>query len=87
MSTLPGSSGTMVKSSRVTIAIFGLGCGGGGSLTVERALTKLPGVVRAYVNPVTEMAYIEFNPTECSSDQLVNAIRRTGFDAGRPALR
>lgn len=87
MNTLAPGSGMTVKTSRVTIAIFGLGCGGGGSLTVERALTKVPGVVRAYVNPATEMAYIEFNPTECSCDQLVSAIKRTGFDAGKPTLR
>ena len=51
-----------MKNERVTLPIYNLGCGGGGSLTIERALTKAPGVTQAYVNPATEMAYVVYNP-------------------------
>lgn len=76
-----------MKIARVTLAINGLALGGGGALTVERALTKVPGVVRVYVNPVTEMAYVEFDPAECSPSAFVAAVERAGFRAGEPSLR
>ncbi|MBI3978302.1 MAG: heavy-metal-associated domain-containing protein [Chloroflexi bacterium] len=72
---------------RVTLAIFGLGCGGGGSLTVERALARLSGVVRVYVNPVTEMAYVEFDPARIQPTDLVRAVQQVGFDADEPVRR
>ncbi len=77
----------MGKKQRVTIALFGLSCGGGGSLTIERALAKLPGVIRVYVNPATEMAYVEFNSELCRLDKFEAAIKEAGFEAGEPTLR
>lgn len=65
--------------SRITLPIEGLACGGGGALTVERAIARIPGVSRVYVNPLTEMAYVEFDSTVCSPDAIVAAIMRVGF--------
>ena len=70
------------KSERVTLAVEGLSCGGGGALTAERALTRVPGVVRAYVNPATEMAYVEYTPAVCSPARLQTALQAEGFTAG-----
>jgi len=56
-----------------------LGCGGGGALTIERQLSHMPGVMHVYVNPLTEMAYIEYDPTRCSPAELTAAIRRAGY--------
>ena len=64
---------------RLTLAINGLACGGGGSLTAERALARVPGVVWAYVNPATEMAYVEYDPARALPAQLVAAVERTGL--------
>ena len=72
---------------RVTIALLNLGCGGGGSLEIERALGKMPGVQRAYVNPATEMAYIEFDPSRCDQDALVDTIHRLGYRTTDPIWR
>ncbi len=72
---------------RLTMAIYGLACGGGGALTVERALAKLPGVSRVYVNPATEMAYVEYDPERLSWEQLVAAVESAGFRAGEPSIR
>ena len=72
---------------RVTVPIFGLGCGGGGALTVERALAKVPGVVRAYVNPATETAYVEYDPAQSCPSAIAEAVERVGFRAGTPGLR
>jgi copper chaperone CopZ len=64
---------------RITIPVFGLTCGGGGALTAERALARVPGVVRAYVNPATEMAYVQFDPAVCGEEKLLEALRDHGF--------
>ena len=63
----------------VTLPIYNLSCGGGGSLTLERVLVRTPGVVDAYVNPATEMAYITYDPDRCNPEQLGAAIKRAGF--------
>ena len=76
-----------MKTRRVTVLIHDLGCGGGGALTVERALAKVPGVARVYVNPAMEMAYVEFDPAVAGVDGLVAAIEDAGFRAGEPMAR
>lgn len=72
---------------RVTVPIFGLGCGGAGAETVERALERTPGVVYAYVNPATEMAYVEFDTCACDTEALKEAVRRAGLRPGHPGFR
>jgi copper chaperone CopZ len=72
---------------RITMAIYGLACGGGGSLAIERALARLPGVVRAYVNPATEMAYVEYREGEVEQGWLVEAVQNAGFEAGEFQVR
>lgn len=64
---------------RTTIAIYGFGCGGGGSLTLERALGRVNGVTRVSVNAATEMAYVEYCPLECSVEDLLAVVRQAGF--------
>jgi cation transport ATPase len=64
---------------RITLPIYNLGCGGGGSLTIERALTKAPGVAQAYVNPATEMAYVVYDPALANPEQFAAVIDRMGF--------
>lgn len=73
-----------VETVRLILTIFDLGCGGGGALAVERALIRTPGVHHAYVNPATEMAYVEFDPARCTVETLVQAVRRAGFRASDP---
>lgn len=67
---------------RVTLTISDLGYEGGGALTVERAIARLKGVVRAYVNPATETAYIAYDPSLVCQSDLVKAVERAGFGAG-----
>ncbi len=76
-----------MNTQRITVPIEELSCGGGGSLLVERALTRVPGVVYAYVNPATEMAYIEYDPTRTDQARLMQAVEQSGFRAGVPSLR
>ena len=76
-----------MKTERTTVPIDDLGCGGGGTLAIERALEKLPGVVRASVNPLTEMAYVEYDPALVNRDAFRGAIERAGFHTGAAGLR
>ena len=81
--TEPGSA----KTRRITLPLYGLACGGGGALTAERALAKVPGVDRTYVNPLTEMAYVEYDPAITQPAQLIAALEGVGLRAGEPSLR
>ena len=64
---------------RVTLPILGLTCGDGGGAMVERALEESPGVLRAYANPATEMAYVEYDPEQTDLDALQEAIEQAGY--------
>ncbi len=72
---------------RVTAPIFGLSCGGGGALALERTIGKIPGVVYVYVNPATEMVYAEYDPALTGPKEIVEAIGSAGFRAGITSLR
>lgn len=66
------------------IPIHGLGCGGAGARAIERELAATDGVLHVYVNPASETAYIDFDPAETDARELVRAIERAGYRAGRP---
>ena len=65
---------------RVTLPLADLMRGGGDAITVERALGEVPGVVHAYVNPSTEMAYIEYDPERTGVDSLKRAVQSAADD-------
>ena len=75
------------RTERITMPIYGLACGGGSALTIERALQRVTGVQNAYVSPATEMAYVAYNSALCNADQLNEAVEHAGFHAGVPVLR
>jgi copper chaperone CopZ len=66
------------------IPVYGLGCGGAGATTIERELAATDGVLRVYVNPATETAYVDYDPAETDAWVLARAIERAGYQAGRP---
>lgn len=76
-----------MKTHRITLPIYRLSCGGGGTLTIQRALARSTGVIHAYVNPATEMAYVEYDPAQISPECLAATVEQTGFHAGVPCLR
>jgi Cu+-exporting ATPase len=54
---------------------------------VQRALAKAPGVSDASVNLLLHNATVEFDPDSTSPEQLVDAIRETGYDATVPTTK
>ena len=66
------------------IPVYGLGCGGAGARTIERELAATGGVVRVYVNPATETAYVDYDPAEVDPWTLARAVERAGYRAGTP---
>ena len=69
---------------KLQIPVFDLGCGGAGATTIERELAATDGVLRAYVNPATETAYVDYDPAEVDGWELARAVERAGYRPGRP---
>jgi cation transport ATPase len=69
---------------RVTIPIYNLGCAGGGALTIEQVLRRVPGVAHAYVNPATEMAYVDYDPVLVNPSRLRTVITTAGYGLPLP---
>ncbi len=70
---------------KVVMPVFDLSCGGGGSRLVEHVVRKLPGVADVYVNPATEMAYVDYDPSRLTSEQIAEAIGSAGYKTSLPA--
>lgn len=73
-----------MNTKRITLPVEGLGCGGGGALRVERTIAHLRGISRAYVNPATEMAYLEYDPETFDLERAIVAVEQLGFRLGPP---
>jgi copper chaperone CopZ len=69
---------------QLRIPVYFLGCGGSGATAIERELAATDGVLRVYVNPATETAYIDYDPAETDPSSLARAIEKAGYRAGRP---
>lgn len=62
----------------VRLPLFGLPCAAGDRLPLERALSRLPGVIAAYVNPVTESAHLTVDPEAFDIQGAAGTIERFG---------
>lgn len=71
-----------MDSIRLTVPLSALGCAAGEAQTVERVLRQAPGVASAYLNPVSDTAYIDYDPGVTDPARLRSALREAGF---RPA--
>lgn len=74
----------MREHSRITVAVSGLGCGGGGAEAIERMIRRVPGVVAAYVNPATETAYVDVDARRCNVGDVYRAVEAAGYRVGVP---
>src|SRR6266550_3729959 len=73
-----------MPTSRISIPVTGMTCAAC-QARVQRALASSPGVEEASVNLLLHNATVEFDPSATSPEQLVAAIRDTGYDAAVPA--
>ena len=73
-------------SQHVVLPIRDLGCADAAP-TIERVLRNVPGVTRVYVNPVTEMAYVEYESERCGEVALRSALDRAGYKTPEPRRR
>ena len=63
-----------------TLEIGGMTCASCVS-RVEKALTKVDGVVAAEVNLATEVATVSFDPAQVGLEELTAAVARSGYTA------
>ena len=75
-----------MKTERVTLPIRDLGCPGSGA-SIERAIRRVHGVLSVCVNPVTDSAYIEYDPEQVTLEQVVRAVEGVGLRTGEPSVR
>jgi Cu+-exporting ATPase len=75
-----------MPSTRINIPVTGMTCAAC-QARVQRALAKAPGVSDASVNLLLHNATVEFDPDSTSPEQLVDAIRETGYDATVPTTK
>ena len=67
-----------------SIPVAGVACAGH---SVERVLSRLTGVISAYVNGATEVAEVEYDDECLNVETLCKAIDGCGFRAGPPQVR
>lgn len=70
-----------------TVMLENAECAASSAHTVERALRDVPGVLRAYVNPATEAAYVEYDADRCNETDLAIAVQSLGARSLDPAVR
>jgi P-type Cu+ transporter len=73
-------AGYQVPSTKITINIEGMTCAAC-SARVEKALLKTKGVTNANVNLALNKGTIEFIDAEVSANDLINVVRKTGYNA------
>lgn len=76
-----------VSRTHVTLSVLGMACPGSEAIVLERRLGRLPGVVRASVNGVSEQARLAIDPAETGVDEVLAAIRAAGYRTGDPDVR
>ena len=75
-------SGYGVKKSQtdLELKITGMTCAGCAN-TIEKALRAVPGVSTASVNLMTELAKVTFDPQKTHREQLIEAVKASGYGA------
>ena len=64
------------RTRRILIPVDGLGARQGGALAIERKLAATEGVVHCEVDPLTQLAAIEYDQTRCRLDDLLDQLTR-----------
>lgn len=68
-----------IPADSITLQIGGMHCAGCSS-AVEKALSKKEGILKASVNLSTEKAYIDYNSSVISVEDIKQAVKDSGYD-------
>ncbi|MFQ5641343.1 MAG: HAD-IC family P-type ATPase, partial [bacterium] len=71
---------------RLQIPIVGMHCASC-TVNIEKEVKKLAGIKKANVNYSTEKAYVEFDPGQVKTDQILGAIKSAGYKTGQATLK
>lgn len=74
----PGRYGAAAALDHVLLVVVGLSCGSDAT-RLEHRLAGLDGVDRVTVNPLTETAYVTFDPNRLSLMEMKQTIRDAGY--------
>ena len=72
------------KENSISFPVAGMTCAAC-QARVQRALCAEPGVIDASVNLVTRSAAVRYDPAAVTPQDLIEAVRATGYDAALPA--
>ena len=72
------------KENSISFPVSGMTCAAC-QARVQRALAAEPGVIDASVNLVTRSAAVRYDPAAVTPQDLIEAVRATGYDAALPA--
>ncbi len=72
--------GPVSPSAQVQLDVGGMTCAACQS-AVQRALERTPGVTKATVSLMTNRAEVQYDPGDTSPETLVEAVRKTGYEA------
>jgi copper chaperone CopZ len=70
---------------RLNVPLRALSCGGAGE-QISKRLKRIPGVILADINPVTERATVVFDPNRCDPDRITEALATNGSASGIDAF-
>ena len=73
--------GTQVSRERGQFAVIGLSCPADAA-GLERRLRQVDGVEEVTVNPLTELAYLTYDPGQVDPAALIAEIQRAGYRSG-----
>ncbi|MEO8287080.1 MAG: cupredoxin domain-containing protein [Chloroflexota bacterium] len=73
--------------SRLTIAIVGPGHGTHEPRRITQVLESVQGVIRAYFNTDTEMAYVEYRESEVTLSKVLASLEQAGISIGEATVR
>lgn len=71
----------------LTVSVDGLAGSADQAGRLEATLRQMRGVIRAYVSPMTALAYVDYLPGIVAEVDLIGAIVGAGYRAGSPERR
>jgi Cu+-exporting ATPase len=82
----PSNRMTSYGIEKLSLSINGLHCASCVN-TVEKEIKKLTGIKVAHVNYATETAHVEFKSGKTTTEEIIGAIKKAGYQTGQSILK